>query len=158
IDGRYSVFSVVPKTATVGASPEAATAAAAYKMLLALYPAQKDFLDSAYGGFMSNLPAGIAKDRGVAVGESVAEAFIKARKDDGRNGDVSYVFGSGPGVYQVTPGAPAPPVTPLFPWVAKMKPFALESPSQFRADGPPNLSSAQWAEDFNEVKAFGAMN
>src|SRR5262249_39657103 len=47
---------------------------------------------------------------------------------------------------------------PLYPWVAQMKPFTLESPSQFRAEGPPNLTSAQWAEDFNEVKAFGALN
>jgi hypothetical protein len=37
-----------------------------------------------------------------------------------------------------------------------MRPFAIKSPSQFRADGPPNLTSAQWAEDYNEVKAFGA--
>src|SRR5262249_45611559 len=51
-----------------------------------------------------------------------------------------------------------PPITPLFPWIAQMKPFTLLSPSQFRADGPPNLTSAQWAEDFNEVKAFGAQN
>ena len=50
------------------------------------------------------------------------------------------------------------PVTPAVPWVAQLRPFALESPSQFRADGPPDLTSAQWAEDFNEVKAFGALN
>src|SRR5215470_17400430 len=48
IDGRYSVFSVTPSTATAGASPEAATAAAAYTMLTALYPAQKAYLDRVY--------------------------------------------------------------------------------------------------------------
>jgi len=156
IDGRYSVFSVAPSTAAAGASPDAATAAAAYTMLLALYPNQKTFLDSTYNMYVSNLPAGFARDRGEAVGKEVANLFIAARQGDGRNADVPYVFGSGPGVYQVTPGAPAPPVTPLYPWVAKMKPFTLESPSQFRAEGPPNLTSSQWADDFNEVKAFGA--
>ena len=30
------------------------------------------------------------------------------------------------------------------------------SPDQFRVDGPPPLGSAQWAEDFNEVRNFGA--
>src|SRR5262245_49014680 len=154
IDGRYSVFSVAPSTATAGASPEAATAAAAYTMLLALYPNQKSFLDSKYQMYVGNLPAGFARDRGETVGTEVANLFIAARKDDGRNADVPYVFGSGPGVYQVTPGAPAPPVTPLYPWVAHMKPFTLDSPSQFRAEGPPNLTSSQWADDFNEVKAF----
>jgi len=104
------------------------------------------------------LPAGTATTQGLAVGTQVATAFIALRAGDGRNANVPYVFSFGPGAYQVTPGAPPVPITPLFPWLAKMKPFALDSPSQFRADGPPNLTSAQWAEDFNEVKAFGAQN
>jgi len=158
IDGRYSVFSVAPTTATAGASLEAATAAAAYTMLLALYPDQKTVLESTYNMYVGNLPAGFARDRGEAVGKEVANLFVEKRKGDGRNANVPYVFGIGPGVYQVTPGAPAPPVTPLYPWVAQMKPFTFESPSQFRAEGPPNLTSSQWADDFNEVKAFGASN
>jgi len=158
IDRRYSVLSVAPSTATSGASPEAATAAAAYTMLRALYPAQKPFLDRAYGSYLGNLPAGFGRDRGVAVGTEVANLFIAARKNDGRNANVPYVFGSGPGVYRATPGAPPVPITPLFPWIAQMKPFTLQSPSQFRAEGPPNLTSEQWAEDFDEVKAFGSLN
>ena len=38
-----------------------------------------------------------------------------------------------------------------------MKTFAIESNSQFRADGPPSLTSAGWAEDFNETKDYGAL-
>jgi hypothetical protein len=158
IDGRYSVFSVSPASPTSGASLDAATAAAAYTMLKALYPLQKDFLDMQYANYLLGLPGGDAQTRGIAIGKEVASAFIAARAGDGRNADVPYVFGSGPGVYQLTPGAPPPPISPLFPWIAKMRPFAIQSPSQFRADGPPNLTSAQWAEDFNEVKAFGAQN
>lgn len=37
-----------------------------------------------------------------------------------------------------------------------MRTFAIENSSQFRADGPPDLTSAQWAEDFNETKLYGA--
>jgi hypothetical protein len=158
IDGRHSVFSVAPSTAPVGASPEAATAAAAYTMLKALYPAQQAFLDTVYANYLLSIPPGIAQTRGIAVGAEVAAAFIAVRTGDGRNANVPYVFGSGPGVYQSTPGAPPPPITPFFPWIAQMRPFSLHSPSQFRADGPPNLTSAQWAEDFNEVKAFGGLN
>ena len=158
IDGRYSVFSVAPSTASAGASPEAATAAAAYTMLKALYPAQQPFLDTVYANYLLSIPAGIAQTKGIAVGTEVAAAFIALRTGDGRNANVPYVFGSGPGVYQITPGAPPPPITPVFPWIAHMKPFSLQSPSQFRADGPPNLTSAQWVEDFNEVKAFGALS
>jgi hypothetical protein len=39
-----------------------------------------------------------------------------------------------------------------------MKTFAIESATQFRADGPPDLTSATWAADFNETKSYGALN
>src|SRR5215471_7758480 len=158
IDGRYSVFSATPSSSPAGASPEAATAAAAYTMLKALYPAQQAYLDNVYANYLLSLPAGTATTQGIAIGTQVATAFLAQRAGDGRYADVPYVFSFGPGAYELTPGAPPVPITPLFPWLAKMKPFALDSPSQFRADGPPNLTSAQWAEDFNEVKAFGAQN
>ena len=32
------------------------------------------------------------------------------------------------------------------------------SPSQFRADPPPALSSPKWARDFNEIKAYGSVD
>ncbi len=34
----------------------------------------------------------------------------------------------------------------------------LNSPSQFRAEPPPALSSRKWAKEFNEIKAYGAVN
>ena len=39
-----------------------------------------------------------------------------------------------------------------------MKPFMLNSPSQFRVEPPPELSSSKWAKEFNEIKAYGAAN
>ena len=39
-----------------------------------------------------------------------------------------------------------------------MTPWAIQSPGQFRPAGPPALSSAQYAADFNEVKAFGSLS
>jgi hypothetical protein len=36
-----------------------------------------------------------------------------------------------------------------------MVPWVIQSPSQFLPPGPPALSSAQYAADFNEVKALG---
>ena len=38
-----------------------------------------------------------------------------------------------------------------------MTPFTLDSPSQFRADPPPDLSSKRYRKDYNEVKAVGAL-
>ena len=37
-----------------------------------------------------------------------------------------------------------------------MKPFLIESSSQFRSKGPDALTSRQYARDFDEVKAFGS--
>jgi len=157
IDGRYSAFAI-SVSASPSASQEAATVAAAHHVLKTFYPTQQVSLDGAYAASMAAIPPGAARDQGNAVGVQVATAFLALRANDGRNAVVPYVFGSGPGVYQLTPGAPAPPASPATPWVAQMKPFALESASQFRAEGPPHLTSARWADDYNEVKAFGALN
>jgi PAP2 superfamily len=43
-------------------------------------------------------------------------------------------------------------------WVANVRPFLIQSPSQFRTDGPNALTSTAYAEDFNEVKALGSVN
>jgi hypothetical protein len=158
IDGRYSVFAVRPATNPLGASMEAATAAAAYTTLRWLFssPSATAFLDTAYASYLLAIPAGTDKNRGIAVGAEVANAFIARRTGDGRNAAVPYTFGPAlPGVYQQTPGGPA---TPVGTWVPQLRPFAVESATQFRADGPPNLTSAQWADDFNETKDYGALN
>jgi hypothetical protein len=161
IDGHYSVFAVParPGTVTLGASIDAATAAAGYTILRFLFPTQAGptgYLTTTYNNYLLGIPNGPAKDHGVTLGTEIATDFLTSRVGDGRNATVPYTFGPvEPGVYQLTPGAAAPPATPATPWVAVMRPFAINSPSQFRADGPPNLTSAQWAEDYNEVKAYG---
>jgi len=157
IDGRYTAFAVSLPTASPTASQDAAAVAAAHHVLKTFFPTQQVFLDGAYATSMAAIPAGPARDQGNAVGVQVATAFLALRANDGRNAVVPYGFGSGPGVYQLTPGAPAAPASPATPWVAQMRPFALQSPSQFRAEGPPHLTSAQWAVDLNEVKAMGVL-
>ena len=154
IDARHTVFAVRPSSSTDGAAPEAATAAAAYTVLKWLFPTQQAYLDGVYANYLTTIPPGTAKTTGIAVGTEVGTALTALRAGDGRNALVPYVFGAGPGVYQATPGGAA---TPVAPWASRMRPFGIESAEQFRADGPPNLTSAQWADDFNEVKEFGAL-
>jgi hypothetical protein len=69
----------------------------------------------------------------------------------------SITFTPGP----LTPGgwtfAPPPSLqSAQTPWLAVMKPFMLQNPSQFRPGPPPRLSSERWATEFNEIKAYGA--
>jgi hypothetical protein len=165
IEGGYRPFAVSLPSVVPGASPAAAAVAAAYAVLKnkvytpAAFPSVQARIDAEYALLLAQIPSGQSKTDGIAIGQAVAAAFINLRQNDGLNANVPYTFQPvGPGVYQKTPGPPptfayAGPVTP---WEAKFTPFAIHSPSQFRAEPPPSLTSDQWADDFNEVKAFGA--
>lgn len=155
IDGRYSVYAIRPQASTSGASREAAAAAAGYFLLSSLFAGQQGLLDSAYSTSLAAIPDGAAETKGIAVGKEVAEKIIALRANDGRNAVVPYVFRSGPGVYQRTPPGFGLPVTP---YVAFVTPFALQRPDQFRAYGPPDLTSAQYAADFEKVRELGSAN
>ena len=155
IDGRYTVFAVSPTTPTAGASEEAAAIAAAYNVLKTFFPSQQAFLDAQYASSLAAIPDGYSKSEGIAVGQEVATLFLAQRSGDGRNAPITYTPGTGPGAWQPTPPAFAPAQTP---WIAQMRPFAMNSASQFRADPPPSLDSATWAADYNETRSLGDIN
>ena len=80
--------------------------------------------------------------------------MLAARQNDGFLAPFTFVIGLDPGDWRpVTPTALDPDA-----WIGNLKPFLIESPSQFRSDGPNPLTSAAYAEDFNEVKELGALN
>ncbi len=158
IDGLHTVFAVRPTAANPrGASKEAAAAAAAYHTLLGAYPDQNEtVLAPAYAASLAAIPDGPAKTRGIAVGTEVANAWLALRANDGREAVVGYDYGPvEPGVYQKTPPGFA---NALGPWLAKMRPFVMTSPSQFRAYGPPDLTSERYAQDVAFVRAVGSLN
>jgi hypothetical protein len=92
---------------------------------------------------------------GVAVGEDVAARLLEERSHDGMSVVVPYTPGSGPGAWVPTPPAFGPALLPGF---GRVLPFALHSGDQFRPDGPPSLSSEEYAADVNEVQARGDVN
>jgi hypothetical protein len=153
IDRRFTPYAVVPSSSPpAGTSAEAAAASAAYHVLRSMFPGQQPVQDGQYAQSLAQVPDGKPKADGVALGAEIAAKFMALRGGDGWNAPVIFTPGSGAGAWQPTSG---PPVAP---WMAQMRPFALDSPSQFRAEGPPALGSAQWAEDFNETKRLGALN
>ena len=127
IDGRYTPFAVALNNVAPGASLEAATAAAAYTVLKTLYPTHQAYLDPIYAADLAGISNGQANDQGIDIVTTVTR-FLALRA----------------------------PTSPLVPWLVQMKPFAIQSASQFRAEGPPNLTSAERAKDFNEAKECGA--
>jgi hypothetical protein len=148
----FTPYAVTPEV-TTPASPEAATAAAAHDMLVALFPSQQADLDAKYAASLALIPDGPAKTNGISVGQQSAAGILLFRANDGRDAIVAYVPGSGPGVW-----IPTPPgfLAAQAPEVAYVRPFTLNSPSQFRAEEPPDLLSETWARDYNETKSLGA--
>ena len=147
----FEPYEVTP-IVTVPASPEAAAATAGHDTLVALFPAQQADLDTKYAASLAQIPDGPAKTNGIAVGQQTAAGILALRADDGRNDVVPYTPGSGPGVWVPTPPGFLPTATPQ---VAQVLPWTLDSPDQFRAPGPPKLTSKRWAREYNEVKALG---
>ena len=152
-EGGYRPFAI-DVDAPAGASPEAAVAAAAHRILVHYLPNQAPgILDPAYTASLATIPDGQAKTDGVATGEQVAAFVIAERADDGFRAPVTYTPPDPPipGVW--IPTAPTPPIGT---YLGLMRPFSLASADQFRPSGPPDLDSKKWARDYNEVKEIGS--
>jgi hypothetical protein len=149
------------------ASKDAAVATAAYRMLsniVATVPERIPFpnragllqsLTAEYATSLAAIPDTPFKVRGIAAGNAAAEAMIAAREDDGRFGPSPWVPNSAPGHWQPLLNPDGTQMLDPTPWVANVRPFLIESPSQFRTDGPQALRSAAYAAEFNEVKTLG---
>ena len=154
IDGEpYTIFAVRPTSVPSGASAEAAAVEAAYRVLIDRFPGQATYLNAQYTASLATIPNGQSKTDGIAVGAEVAALFLASRAGDGWNANITIPLGSGPGAW--IPTSPNPPAVQ---WAARMRPFAIRSNDQFRADPPPASSSDEWASDYNEVKRFGSIN
>ena len=142
------------------ASAQAAVASAAYSTLVHYLGDSSGALAARYAASIAALPGDSATARGVAVGEAAAADIEQLRDGDGLHAS-TVVFGapfpydaSNAGQWQVVP--PFVAAGAQTPWVAFMRPFLLLSASQFRAQPPPALASAQYAADFDETKTYGS--
>lgn len=134
-----------------GASVDAAVATAAHHVLAHYFPSQQAMLDAEYAAYMATIADGAAKTAGIEVGSEAATELIALRQNDGLNANIGFTMPTpGPGVWQLPAG-----VNPLVPWMSKLRPFMLESPDQFRPNPPSDLSSSEWAEQYNEVLTYG---
>src|SRR5881296_1374614 len=143
-------------------SKEAAAATAAFRVLVGfpdlpgLFPAQLPTLQSQYDAYIANLPDNPPGSRaaGVSIGETTARAMLEERMNDGRFGPPPDLYPPAPGIWRPTPpnfgNDPAP-------WVGNVLTFIVPSAEMLRTDGPNALTSADYAEDFNEVKEVGSL-
>ena len=83
--------------------------------------------------------------------------MIAARQNDGFMAAFTPTIGTEAGKWRPI-GWPTTPAFDPDGWVGNLKPFLIQSPSQFRTKGPNALTSAAYATDFAEVKELGALS
>ena len=154
ITEHYEPYQGMTVAVPPGSSIEAAVIAAAHAALVGLYPAQQSTLDTQYANSLAAYNIS-ASDPGIGVGEDAAAAILALRAHDGHaTAQFPYTApGAGnPGVWVPTPPALAAPLIPG--WGART-PWVLNAGSQYRPDPPPALTSSEYTNDYNEVKAYG---
>jgi hypothetical protein len=160
IDRKYAPVHV-PPAGPADASRRAAAVEAAYTALVALYPAQKSIFDARLAVSLTAIAsdphetsAGIAS--GIAWGQTAANGILSWRATDGfAPAPPPFVGGTAVGEWRPTPPGLLPGAGPQF---AYMTPWSIAAPSQFRPGGPPALTSARYAADFNETKTMGSIS
>lgn len=136
------------------ASAQAAVAQAAHDVLVNYFPAQKSPIDSALANSLSAVNDGPV-EAGRAVGAASAADIIALRANDGADPNVAYPGAAkpGPGEYRPTPSGFVPGINQQW---GKVKPFLLQSNTQFRPPAPPALSSDEFKKAVALVNDLGA--
>ncbi len=142
--------------APLGASKEAAAAAAAHRALVNMFPSQQASLDTKLATTLANLPGSAqSKADGQAFGSSIGQKMFDSRANDNSNAVQSYTPKNGPGFWRPFDGV-SPAVLPQW---GNVTPFTMTSATQFRGTAvPPALNSPEYAAAVNEVKEIGALN
>ncbi len=158
IERRYTPVHVWPSPPS-GASERAAAVQAAYASLLKLYPAQNFGLQLKRSVSLAGIQsAGDSSDsiaRGIDWGQKVADAIWAWRGTDGFDpAPPPFLGGTDVGQWRPTPPGLLPGAGPQF---ATMIPWGVSFPFQFRPAGPPALTSAKYATDFEETRTMGSL-
>jgi len=156
IDRDFEPYAVRHPHVSRRASAEAAADQAAHDVLISLYPAFATTLDSELQQDLAQIPYGRDKADGIEEGQDVAAAILTMRSNDGSAVVLPpFVPRNQPGSYQLTPPNFAP--ADFIQW-PRVTPFALERANEFRPAPPPQLTSEEYTQSFNEVKSLGLIS
>jgi hypothetical protein len=154
--GFQSYLSLPPVTEET--SVLAAIAQAAYDTLSALYPSQTPLFDVNLADALAAVDDGAAKTRGIALGQTAAQAILAMRANDGSalpepELGVNYFTSDDPGRWRQDPIS-LHPLALGANW-SQVTPFALQSASQFRVPAPPPMTSSSYTVAYDETLAVG---
>jgi hypothetical protein len=147
LDTRYAPYKIKAIPSPV-ASAEAAAAVAAHDILVAVLPTQTASIDAALDIALLPVTNADVRASSIVLGQRVAAAILALRTSDGWDAPNTWRPVTAPGVY-------IPTALPAGTSWGKVKPWVLEKGDQFHPGPPPALTSAEWAKDYNEVKALG---
>ena len=150
VEHRYAPYKLT-LSADRSTSKEAAAAAAAYDVLLAIYPDQKTRRDEALTASLSGIADPESRSKGIELGKQAAAGVLAFRANDGSTAQENYRPSAKPGAY-------VPTIVPSFSTVGATTPWVMTSGSQFRPEPPPALDSQTWTRDLNEIREIGARN
>jgi hypothetical protein len=163
----YDVFQAFDRThkpflvdtrAQPNTSLEAAVHQAAYEVLVDCYPGEKSMLDADLNARMALIPGGANKTNGINLGRSIAQACITNRTGDNAKVITPYTPGTQPGRWRPDPFNPGQ--SAWGPGWGTVKTFGIPNTLDFvNALAPiPTLNSQAYADAFNMVKNYGAIN
>ncbi len=159
ITGGYESYTGIARVHAY-ASVDAAIAQAAHDTLVALYPAQAAAMDELLAEDLNQIQLlnKHAVPRGIAVGRRVAAAILTQHANDGSQHpeplmNTEFVCSNDPGKWRQDPVSLIPIALGAH-WGA-VRPFVLESSDQFRAPAPPDMTSAEYTEAYDEAKRLG---
>jgi hypothetical protein len=138
------------------AHPIAAAAQAARDVMNHVYPTREADNDAELAFWLSQIPDGRRKTRGIALGTASAAAIIALRAGDNMLVPGEYVLQNPlePGDYRFMP-----PLEFVYrPAFGNAVPFAIGSGADFLPAPPPALTSPAYALAVAETKAFGRRN
>lgn len=151
---QYNAIVTAEDTRTGGthASPRAASAAASVTVLSHFFPlAAADLEDDLEAQLAAPVWPG-ERHRDVASGEAVGRAVgadvVAYAQADNFNQDPIPTVPTGQGIWVSSTNPPTPSVKALW----GTRPWVLESPDQFRPDGPPDLDSDAFATAVQEIR------
>jgi hypothetical protein len=157
IVGGYQSYTGIPR-ALPGTSMNVAIAQAAHDTLVVLFPSQKASFDELLAEDLSQVSDGRGKSDAITLGRRAAKAILAARAGDGvqivepRVG-IDFITSNDPGKWRQDPISLIPLALGAH-W-GEVRPFVMQSGSQFRLPPPPSMDSPEYAVAYNEVKRLG---
>jgi PAP2 superfamily/PEP-CTERM motif len=153
IGGVNNPYAYAGTGSVMGASKEAAVAAAAYNTLKDLFPGQRTMIDAAWNDRMTSLGSGDGITNGIRLGTESAQAMMGLRSADGASSaNYSYLGSADAGKWRPTDNG----LAGALPGWGKVTPFSMISGDVFRPSINTDMTTQQYTDAYNEVRMYGA--